>query len=106
MFIRAGALGASVTLMQAFWKTLKPEDVRLQVSRRCVRALNPEARGPRVKAYACVARCTHDVESVIVESDKASAASLPTPAEPTADPVGKKDADAAAPKAKKPRASH
>lgn len=80
MFIRAGALSASVTLMQAFWKTMKEGEARTQLIRRTVRALAPETRGPLIKAYPCVSGCIHDVSSVIDDGEQGATPATSPPA--------------------------
>jgi hypothetical protein len=67
-FVRCGGMAASVTLIQALWRDLKPSEDRVQLIRKCIRALDPDIRGPLVKPFACVQSAMHDVKAVAVDA--------------------------------------
>ena len=75
--IRAGAMAASATLLQSFWRGLKPGEVRSGLMRRAVRALNPEFRGALMKAHACVATASDAILAAHPNVDGAEAAPAP-----------------------------
>jgi hypothetical protein len=63
--IRAGAMAASMTILQAFWRELRPGEDRVSLVRKCIRALSASSRGKLMKPHACVHACTHDLQDVV-----------------------------------------
>ena len=72
--MRAGSLSGSVTLMQALWRDLKTGETRISLVRKCIRALDPEARGPLMKPFACMSACMHDLAAVAPDAEVSSSA--------------------------------
>lgn len=67
--IRAGAMAASMTILQSFWRALRPGEDRVSLVRKCIRAMNPATRGKLMKAHACVHACVHNLQAVVEEDD-------------------------------------
>ncbi|CAK0878035.1 unnamed protein product, partial [Prorocentrum cordatum] len=96
VFQRAGKLAASSTMMQSFWRPLKPEESRTTLVRRCVRALNPDVRGVLMKPHACVQQACSNLSAVTDDADDKPAEDRPAEqVEPAAEEVVVVDAEAA-----------
>jgi len=79
IFTRSGAMAASMTMLVAFWRPLKEGEERASLLKKCIRALNPQLRGPLVQAHTCV---TQAVEGMAVAKRPADAGSSSSSAAP------------------------
>ena len=96
VLIRSGALSASATMLVAFWRELRPGEERQGLIVKCVRALNPQFRGPLMRAHACVNACIDNVGQV---ADMNPAPAAPSePAAEASEPAAKKAKTAASTK--------
>jgi hypothetical protein len=113
--VRAGRVSASATLLQSFWRQLREGEVREQLVRKCVRAMNPDFRGPLMRPFVCVSAaaseaCSTDggdtavpqaaappiFPSTSAEPPAMAAVALPAPATAEAPAASAASADSAA----------
>ena len=84
---RPCSFAASLTLLQSMWRELRPSDDRKSLVRKCVRALNPEHRGPLMTPFPCISQMVQKVDKGEIAESLVPTTAASEQAMPAAAPV-------------------